>query len=115
MAEHNCTPDLIAPFVPMIARWLALSVQAGPERRSSGPAACFRMKTQLLREHCRKSQNWRRGSVASTCGKETECYEVASERLNIHGLLCPADFRRQLKIATAVADASRVGENQMKS
>jgi len=41
------------------------------------------------------------------CGKEEiECFSVDSER---HGLkdamLCPADFRRQVKIATAVVSA----------
>ncbi len=35
------------------------------------------------------------------CEKETECYEVESEGHAFAGLLCPQDFRKQVKIASA--------------
>lgn len=35
------------------------------------------------------------------CEREVECFVVESQRLQLSGLLCPADFRRQVKVATA--------------
>ena len=35
------------------------------------------------------------------CEKETECYQVEAPQQLLSGLLCPNDFRRMVKIATA--------------
>jgi hypothetical protein len=37
------------------------------------------------------------------CGRETECFDVQSQRQQLSGLLCVTDFKRQVKIVTATS------------
>lgn len=37
------------------------------------------------------------------CDKETECFVVEGEKQRVSGLLCPQDFRKQVKVATAAS------------
>lgn len=37
------------------------------------------------------------------CDREVECYEIEAQAFGLSGLLCAADFRKQVKVAAATA------------
>ncbi len=49
-----------------------------------------------------------RNGKCLACDRVSECYEIESLRQGISGLICPADLRRLVKIATASAASADV-------
>ena len=55
------------------------------------------------------------GKKCLACERETECYEVECAKQGVSGFLCPQDFRKQVKIATAISTASAERDSQLMS